>query len=176
MTSDGARSDNLSEVHLAVAMVTFFYDWDWDGAGQAFERSIALDPNNAEALSYYAMFLAFMGRFDEAAMRNRKALALDPLSPLINMNVGWNYFAAGDTGEAAGLANKLTEMESDFYGAYWLKGVIDMSEGNFDSAVVHLNRAVTLGGHRIVLADLASACSLQERVKKRRASSTSSSN
>lgn len=151
---------DLAEVHLSAAMITFFYDWDWDGADQAFERSIALDQNNAEALSYYAMFLGFMGRFDEAAMQNKEALTLDPLSPLINMNVGWNYFAAGDTSEAAQLANKMIEMESDFYGAYWLKGVIDLSEGNFDSAVEHLNRAVTLGGHQIVLADLASACSL----------------
>ncbi len=151
---------HVSEVHLAVAMITFFYDWDWPGAEQAFRRAITLDPNNAEALSYYAIYLAFMARFDEAAIRNREALALDPLSPLINMNVGWSYFAAGETSEAAQLANKLIEMESDFYGAYWLKGAIDLSEGNFVSAVEHLNRAVALGGHHIVLADLASAYSL----------------
>jgi tetratricopeptide (TPR) repeat protein len=155
-----ALDPDLAEVHLSAAMITFFFDWDWDGAEQAFARSITLDPNNAEALSYYAMFLGFMGRFDEAARRNKEALALDPLSPLINMNVGWNYFAAGDSSAAAQLANKLIEMEPDFYGAYWLKGVIDLSEGNFDSAVDHLSRAVTLGGHQIVVADLASACSL----------------
>ena len=158
-----ALDPDLAEACLAAAMIQFFYDWDWHGAEQAFERSITLDPNNAEALSYYAMFLGFMGRFDEAERRSKEALTLDPLSPLINMNVGWNYFSAGASSEAALLANKLIEMESDFYGAYWLKGVIDLSEGNFDSAVAHLSRAVTLGGHQVVVADLASAFSLAGR-------------
>ena len=44
---------------------------------------------------YYAMFLAFVGRVDEAIRLNRKALTLDPLAPLINMNGGWTYFANG---------------------------------------------------------------------------------
>lgn len=158
-----ALDSDLAEAHLSAAMIMFFYDWNWNGAEQSFARSLSLDPKNAEALSYYAMLLGFLGRFGEAAVQNAEALALDPLSPLINMNVGWNYFAAGDSIEAARLADKLIEMESEFFGAYWLKGVIDLTEGNFDSAIEHLQRAVTLGGHQIVVADLASACSLAGR-------------
>ena len=82
-------------------MITFFYDWDWQRAEQAFKQSITLNPNNAEALSYYAMFLAFVGRVDEAIRLNRKALTLDPLAPLINMNGGWTYFSAGMLAEAS---------------------------------------------------------------------------
>ena len=129
-------------------------------AEHEFKQSIALNPNNAETLSYYAMFLAFEGRFDEASSLNKKSLKLDPLSPLINMNIGWNYFSTGNLDEASSLADKLIEMEPEFYGAYWLKGAIDLSEGDFAAAVEQLTKAVSRGGHQIVLADLASACSL----------------
>ena len=71
----------LANAHLSLAMTTFFYDWEWEGAEQAFRQSIALKPNDAEALSYYALFLAFEGRTGEALdrarprARNRSALA-----------------------------------------------------------------------------------------------------
>ena len=152
--------ENLAEAYFSSAISTFFYDWEWEKAGREFRRSIALDPNNAEALSYYAMFLAFEERFDEADELSKKSLELDPLSPLINMNVGWNYFSAGMLNEAASQADKMIEIEPDFFGAYWLKGAIYLSEGEYEKAVEELKKAVSLGGHSIVLADLASAYSL----------------
>ena len=57
----------LAEAHAALAMITFFYDWEWARAEQAYKQSIALDSNNAEALSYYALFLAFEGRARRSA-------------------------------------------------------------------------------------------------------------
>ena len=152
--------EDLADAHLSLAIITFFYDWEWEKAEQEFKRSIALNPNNAEALSYYAIFLGFEERFDEAISRGKRALELDPLSPLINMNVGWTYFSAGLLGEALDRAGKMIEMEPDFYGAYWLKGAIYLSGGEYEAAVEDLKKAVSLGGHQIVLADLGSAYGL----------------
>ncbi len=152
--------ENLADAYLSLAIITFFYDWEWEKAEQEFKRSIALNPNNAEALSYYAIFLGFEERFDEAISRGKRALELDPLSPLINMNVGWTYFSAGLLDEALDRAGKMIEMEPDFYGAYWLKGAIYLSGGEYEAAVEDLKKAASLGGHQIVLADLGSAYSL----------------
>jgi adenylate cyclase len=155
-----ALDDGLADAHLSLSITTFFYDWDWRAAERAFARSIELNPTNSEALSYYALFLAFEGRVDEAMMVSRKALALDPLAPLINMNVGWTHFAAGRPAEASLQATKLIEHDPGFYGAYWLQGAIHLSAGEYQAAVGQLRRAVSLGGHQVVVADLASACSL----------------
>ena len=71
----------LADAHLSLAMITFFYDWEWESAEQAFRQSIALNPNNAEALSYYALFLGLRrtcrrsARPGSARARNRSALA-----------------------------------------------------------------------------------------------------
>ena len=155
-----AIDDNLADAYLSLSMITFFYDWDWRGAERAFIRSIELNPNNSEALSYYALFLVFDGRVEQAMAASRKALALDPLAPLINMNVGWTYFAAGRPVEASHQAAKMIENDPDFYGAYWLQGAIHLSAGEHQAAVGQLQRAVSLGGHQVVVADLAAACSL----------------
>lgn len=69
-------------------------------------------------------------------------------------------FKAKTTAEALDLADKMIEIEPDFYGAYWFRGAIHLSAGEYKKAVEELKKAVTLGGHQIVLSDLASAHSL----------------
>jgi len=150
----------LADAYLSLAITTFFYDWDWRGAERTFIRSIELNPNSAESLAYYALFLAFEGRVDEAMAAARDAVALDPLAPLINMHAGWACFTVGQPAEAARQAAKMIEIDPDFYGAYWLQGAIHLSAGDYDAAADQLRKAVALGGHPVVLADLASACSL----------------
>ncbi len=155
--------ENLAEAHLSQAMISFFYDWEWQKAEQEFKRAIALDPNNAEALSFYSMFLGFEERFDEAIDQGGRALLVDPLSSLINMNVGWTYFSAGLFDKTLDQVSKMIELEPDFYGSYWLRGAIYLSEGEYDNAVNELKKAVSLGGRQIVLADLGGAYGLAGR-------------
>ena len=155
-----AIDDRLANALLPLSIITFLYDWDWGGAERTFLRAIQLNPNDSEVLSYYAMFLVFEGRVDDAMPLGRRALALDPLAPLITMNVGWTYFAAGRSADASQLAAGMRESDPDFYGAYWLQGAIHLSAGDYAAAVGQLRTAVALGGHSVVVADLASACCL----------------
>ena len=157
------NDENLAEAHLSQAMVSFFYEWKWKEAEQAFERAIALSPHNAEALSFYAMFLAFEERFDEAMLQAKCSLAIDPLSPLINMNAGWTYFTGGQIDEAMEQVVKMIEIEPDFYGAYWLKGAVCLVKGKYEEAISELKKGVSVGGHQTVLADLGSAYGLAGR-------------
>ncbi len=152
--------ENLAEAHLSQAMISFFYDWEWQKAEQEFKRAIGLDPHNAEALSFYSMFLGFEERFKEAIDQGERAIAIDPLSTVINMNVGWTFFSAGLFDKTLDQADKMIEVEPDFYGSYWLRGAIYLSEGDYDKAVNELKKAVSLGGRQIVLADLGGAYGL----------------
>jgi len=151
---------NSGSAHLSLGMVNFFHDWEWEKAEQEFKQAILLNPKDAEALSYYAMFLGFVDRFDEAMALARRALEVDPLSLLINMNVGWTYFSAGLTNEAIDQARKMTEIEPGFFGAYWLKGATCLENGDYEEAIEQLTKAVSLGGYPIVLADLGAANAL----------------
>jgi len=154
---------DLAEAHLSSALVSFFYDWDWRKAEEEFKCALELSANNAEAFSFYSMFLALEDRFDEAIMQSKQSLALDPLSPLINMNAGWTYFTGGLMDEALEQVGKMIEIEPGFYGAYWLHGAIHLAGGNYQRAVDELRTAVSFGGHEIVLGDLGSAYALAGR-------------
>lgn len=151
---------DLAEAHLSLAIVSFFHDWQWRKAEEEFKRAVALDPRNAEAVSFYSMFLAFEGRLDEAITLSKRSLAIDPLAPLINMNAGWTYFTAGLLKETQEQVAKMIEIEPEFYGAYWLKGAICLVEGKYNDAIDELKKGVSLGGHQTVLADLGSAYGL----------------
>ncbi len=155
--------ERLAESHRSEALVKFFYDREWRNAEAEFKRAIELDPRDAETFSFYSMFLAFEYRIDEAVLQARHSLVLDPLSLLINMNAGWTYFTGGMMAEAMVQVGKMIEIEPEFYGSYWLRGAIAMTEGDFDSAVDDLRKGVELGGHQTVLADLGSAYGLAGR-------------
>ena len=86
--------DTLAEGHAALAMVKFFYDWNWSGAEKDFLRAIELDPGSSAARHRYANYLWAMERLDEATEQLEKAQDLDPLSLLIGVGrARTHYFA-----------------------------------------------------------------------------------
>ncbi len=78
----------LAEAHASLGLVSFQYDWDWQGAEKELKRAIELNPNYAPAHQFFADYLKAMGRFDEALGEMGRARALDPLSLAINTGVG----------------------------------------------------------------------------------------
>ncbi len=75
--------DGLAEAHASLALIEENYDYDWPAAEKEFERAIQLDPQYPTAHQWYAEFLSWQGRFDEALKESSQAQRLDPLSPII---------------------------------------------------------------------------------------------
>lgn len=160
-TQNAFRHDSsLAEAHLSAAMVSFFFEWDWSAAEASYAKAAAMDGSSAEALSFYAMFLAFQEHFEKAMKLCRRSLLMDPLSLLINMNAGWTYFTAGELEKAQEVVEKMVEIDPAFYGSYWITGAIKLAMGEYTAAIESLEKAISLGGHQTVLADLGSAYGL----------------
>jgi TolB-like protein/DNA-binding winged helix-turn-helix (wHTH) protein/Flp pilus assembly protein TadD len=81
-------NEGLAEAHTSLALISEFYNWDWQTAEKKFKRAIQLDPNYATAHQWYAEYLAFQGRFDEALAESERARRLDPLSLIIAADNG----------------------------------------------------------------------------------------
>jgi tetratricopeptide (TPR) repeat protein len=130
-----------------MAAIRHWYLWDWAGAEQAYRRAIELNPNYATAHHWYAFFLRDMGRFAEAASEILLAQQLDPLSLIINANVGLiAYTYTGQFDKAIGQINKVIEMDSDFLPAHErLAFTLDLA-GRTDEAVTELIRTWELAG------------------------------
>src|SRR5256884_5984228 len=86
---------NLAEAHAAVGKVLNFAEIDLAGSIREFERAIELKPNYATAHHWLgAGPLVDLGRFDDAIAHGKRAIELDPLSPIMNADLGLTlYFA-----------------------------------------------------------------------------------
>jgi tetratricopeptide (TPR) repeat protein len=95
-----------------------------------------------------------MRRIDEAITHARLAQQLDPLSPMINLHVGMIYWFIHRFDLMLAQADTLFDLESNFFGTYWLLGLAHWSQGMHEAAIAELRKAVTLGGGPVQLADL----------------------
>ena len=84
-----ALDERLAEAHAARAGAIFLHDWNWSAADAEYRRALALGPGAADAHLAYGMFLAAMGRADEALSESTRALELDPVSPATITGVGY---------------------------------------------------------------------------------------
>ena len=90
--------DKLAEAHTALGLLLCFSDLDMAGSISEFQHAIALNPNYATAHHWYGNGpLLALGRFDEAIVEGKRAIELDPFSPIINADLGQNLFVRVDT-------------------------------------------------------------------------------
>lgn len=141
-----AIDPELAEAYASQGFIRFWYDWDWPGAEASFKRAIELNPSLAEAHLGYAHLLSNLGRRQEAVSQARQALALDPLSPLINTLASNFAVMAGNAGEARQGWEKALELEPDYWAALLSRSGTLMARGDYDGAIADLRRAVELSG------------------------------
>jgi tetratricopeptide (TPR) repeat protein len=138
----------LSEAHLALAKIKFFYDWNWAGAEEGIKRALELNPNYPDAHSFYGAYLTAMGRFDEALAARQRGLELDPLSPLATTMVGWVYFYQRQYDQAIDWYRRALELDSHFLQAQEDVGLSYYLKGAKDQAIAEILKAKTLSGVR----------------------------
>jgi adenylate cyclase len=84
----------LSPAHTWLGVAHLLYDWDWTAAESEFRRAIQLQPENAYAQLWYAVFLGAMGRHDESLRQVHGAESLDPLALAVQLTVARCYYFA----------------------------------------------------------------------------------
>ena len=117
------------------AKTKLFYDWDLPGYEQEWRRAQTLTPNYADVYGMQGTYLTAIGKFDEAVAARKRALALDPLSPLYTVQVGWPYFYAHRYDEAIGWYQKALELDPNFAQAHNDIGLCAAVLGRYDQAV-----------------------------------------
>ena len=111
--------------------------WDWQGAAADFKQALALDPNNAQLLSYYSQSLFFTGKREEAIAMARKATVIDPLSLDVWNNLGTLFFCSGQDTEARLAWQHAFDINPGARWPNYLAGYLDLMEGKNESARAH---------------------------------------
>ncbi|UCG12654.1 MAG: PD40 domain-containing protein, partial [Deltaproteobacteria bacterium] len=141
-----AIDETLGEAHASLAFAVTCYDWDWSQAEREFQQAIKLNPQYATARHWYALFLGWMGRFDEALVEIKHAKDLEPLSLIINTNLGTLLCLAGKNDEAIEQVREVLQMDPDFLPAHY--GLINphIRKLMFQENVILYEKAATLRG------------------------------
>jgi len=136
--------DNLAEAHTALADV-LFDDFDMAGSISEFQRAIALNPNYATAHHWYGSDpLRAIGRFDEAIAEGKRAIELDPLSPVINLDLGRTLMMARHYDEAIAQLRKTLEIDPTFFYAHLNLGIALQLKGDLPAAIAEYTKAQQL--------------------------------
>src|SRR5947199_1328447 len=116
---------NLAEAHLALGKVLFFSEIDLAGANREYKRAIELKPNDAAAHHWFGNdTLSALGRSEEAIAEVRRAVELDPLSPVINADLGTTFFYAHRYDDSARQLRKTLEIDPTFFYAHFNLAIV----------------------------------------------------
>ena len=133
--SASAIDADLPEVHAPRGSIRIFFDWDWVTAERELKRALENNPNDATAHELYAYCLEVMGRPKEALAEIQLARELDPLSLVINCDVGIRFYFAREYDLAIEQYQKTLEMEPDFPIAHIWLGRAYEQKGMYQEAV-----------------------------------------
>jgi len=155
--------DTLAEAHASLGFCFGLYDWNWTAAEKEFKRALALKPGYATAHHWHGfIYLASMGRLDEAIAEAKRGQELDPLALPVSSNIGLLLYLARRYDEALEQFRKNLEMDRSFVYTHWEMALTYEQCGRYEEAIQAFQRAIELSGTsalpRVLLARTYALC------------------
>jgi tetratricopeptide (TPR) repeat protein len=158
---------DLGEAHTPLAAVLWLHDWQWQEAQREFERSLALNPAHPTTSHWYAECLMTMGRHVEAIARIKNSQELDPLSLIISVAIGRDFYMARRYDDALEQLQRTVELDPNYPVTYWVLGLLLRKMGRYELAIAEGEKSVKLsGGSPLMNAALAQTFATAGRKKE----------
>jgi eukaryotic-like serine/threonine-protein kinase len=131
-----AIEPTVADAYSVLGFAQAIFDWDRNAAEGSFRRAISLRPDLAPAHHWYAQaVLGPLARYTEAVAETKRALTFDPLSSIIQTNLGVTLYYSRRFDDAIRQLLKVVEMEPGFAISYWTLGQAWAAERNLTKAV-----------------------------------------
>jgi adenylate cyclase len=137
-------NEQLSEAHVALAIVKLYYDWDLKDAEKEIIKAISLNPNNSGAFEMYSTLLDISCRFEEALERYKQAMALNPNSEEMRFVYGFRLYRAFAVDSAILIMEKGVEKYPQNAFRHYFLGYIYLQDSNYIRSIEELEKAVDL--------------------------------
>jgi TolB-like protein/DNA-binding winged helix-turn-helix (wHTH) protein len=136
--------DTLAEAHASLGRVFAAYDWDWPNAEKEYKRAIELNPRYATAHQWYGGYLSVIGRSNEAIAERKRAVELEPLSLVINFELGVAFYYDRDYDRAIEQFQKTLELDQNFAPAHNFLPAAYEQKGMYNEAIAEFKKAIPL--------------------------------
>lgn len=130
----------LAEAHAAIGRIKRGYEWDWAGADAAFQKALALEPQNSVVLLGASSLQASLGHFDEAVALNRRAVEIDPLSVTAHVALGMHAYYADQQELATDAFQKALAISPDGPEAHYLLGLVYLAQAKPQQALAEFEK------------------------------------
>lgn len=138
----------LAEAHAAIGRIKR-YAWDWAGADAAFQKALALEPQNSVVLLGASSLQASLGHFEDAVALNRRAVEIDPLSVVAHVSLGMHAYYAGHADLAIDAFQKSLAISPEGPEAHYLLGLVYLSRSQGQQALAEFTK-IPAGSERTV--------------------------
>jgi DNA-binding winged helix-turn-helix (wHTH) protein/TolB-like protein/Tfp pilus assembly protein PilF len=139
--------ETLPEAHVALGLIYFWYDWDWQAAEKQYLLAFEDDPNSAEAHFGYAHLLSNTGQHEKALGEIRLARELNPVSLRTNALEGQILFFAGKSDEALDRLNQTIDLNPNFWLSQIFISRVYTEKGMHPEAVAAARKAAEISGN-----------------------------
>jgi TolB-like protein/DNA-binding winged helix-turn-helix (wHTH) protein/Tfp pilus assembly protein PilF len=131
--------ESLAEPHTALAYA-YGAEWNWTAAEKEFQRALDLNPGYVAGLYQYGFILSLLGQHERAIPLIDRAVASDPLSPIVLYRAGRVYYHARRFDKARELFERILELNPrDPLGLYGV-GLVYQAEGKTEQALQYLGQ------------------------------------
>src|SRR5215510_5793930 len=134
--------DALPQAHFSLALVKWWFDWDWTAAEAEFKRAIDLDPNNAIYRAVYSDFLSTQERFTDALAQAQLAQELDPISVYVSSALAKVFYISRQYDRALEGYRQMLELDPDSARGRRDRGNVLLQRGQYAEAIADLSEAV----------------------------------
>ncbi len=140
---------SLAEVHVALATISFYYDWDWPAVERGFKKAFELNPDVSEA-NRYSEYLVTRGELNKALTYAKQALALDPLYIVPHYDVMNVLYCMGRYDEVIEHFHKAIDINPNNQLAYRVMGHLYLKQGKYNDALEAFEKIHEIVGEWIV--------------------------
>jgi tetratricopeptide (TPR) repeat protein len=132
--------NSIAEAHANLAMLIMYDDRDWGNAEEKMKIALNLNPSYATAHLWYGWLHLWNARFDDAIQELKKAQESDPLSLVINNELGLAYFYDQEYKKAFEQYKKTLEIDPHFIFTYMYLGWGYLQKSMFEEALVQMKK------------------------------------
>jgi DNA-binding winged helix-turn-helix (wHTH) protein/TolB-like protein/Tfp pilus assembly protein PilF len=142
-----ALDPELADAHSVLGYVKFCYDWDFPAAAQEFTRALELNPQSATARHWYSHYFMATGDLERAMEEMQTAASLEPLSPSINVGIGWCLYYSKQYDKAIAQYRTVVETDPSLALGHQTLGMAYHQKGMYAEAIEEFQQAASFSSN-----------------------------